>query len=109
MGEYGCQRGHVVCAIGDGEVASQSVACEEERDVVEARCGVGVRFWGKWQRSVAGYVQCDVQEVAAHGRVGLRGVDDDKTGGEDAAVDGGESTRALGVIITVSTDHLRGG
>ena len=29
--------------------------------------------------------------------------------GEDAAVDGGEGAGTLGVVITVSTDHLRGG
>ena len=76
---------------------------------MEARCGVGVRSWRKRQRAIAGYVQCNVQEVAAHGRVGLRGVDDYKARGEDAAVDGGEGAGALGVVITVSTDHLRGG
>lgn len=48
-----------------------------------------------------------MQEVAAHGRVGLRGVDDNEAGGEDAAVDGGEGAGALSVIVTVSTDHLR--
>lgn len=67
VGEWGCRR----CYVGDCKVLLRGRGCEEEREVEDLRERVGdvARWNGEF--AVGGYIERDVEEVAAHGREGL--------------------------------------
>ena len=61
-----CEGRSLTCDVGDCEVAVHGVGCEEKGDIVELGHWVGGGLGGYAEDAVAGDVEGDVEEVAAH-------------------------------------------